>query len=65
MKILLNTTEIIKKDYKKRLVKDNNFFRNKKCNIMGLKDIKISLKMKNKSWLSIKKYLKMRKNTSL
>ena len=49
---------IMKKDYKKKLVKEINIFlkkRKKKTDNMLLKDTKISQKMKNKSHLSIEK----------
>ena len=54
----LNIIKKIKKGYKKRLVKDVKIFlkaEEKKNNNMMVNIIKISQKMKKKSWLSIEK----------
>ena len=61
--------KIIKKDYKRKLVKDIEAFlkkKNKTSDNMVVNNTKIYQKMINKSWLSIeKKYHEMRKNALL
>ena len=61
-----NITEITKEDYKKkkRLVKNIKVFpkkKKKKSNNMSVNDIQFSLKLKNKGWLSIEKYITRQK----
>ena len=54
----LNITKIIKKDYKKKFVKDIKLFlkkKKKKSNNMVVNDTKIYQKMNNESLLSIEK----------
>ena len=56
----LNIIKIIKKDYKKKLVKGIKAFlkkKKKKSNNMVVMDMKMYQKMKNKSWLSIENTL--------
>ena len=55
-----------RKTTKKSFAKDIIvLLKKKKSNNMGVKDIKIALKMKNNIWLKIEKKYKMRENTSL
>ena len=61
----LSITKMIKKYYKKRFVKEIKVSQKKKkikIEDMITNDTKINQKMKNKSWLSIKKYYKIIKN---
>ena len=66
---LLNIIEKVKKDYKKKLVKDIKIFlkkKKKKSNNMVVNVTKISQKMKKINWLSIeKKCCRTRKNALL
>ena len=60
----LNFNKKIKKDYKRKLMKDIKIFlkrKMKKSNNMVVIVTKISQKMKKVNWLSIKKY-RMRKS---
>ena len=52
-------SKITKKDYKESLVKNTEFSpkKKKKSNNMGVKNIKIYLKMKNKGWLIMEKII--------
>ena len=64
----LSITKMIEKYYKKRFVKEIKVSQKKKkikSDGMITNDTKINQKMKNKSWLSIKKYYKIRKNALL
>ena len=63
-----NIIKKIKKGYNKKLVKDIKIFLRKKkktCNIMVMNFRKTFQKMKNKSWSSIEKKYRIRKNNFL